>query len=90
MIGFSLGYFAISGDAVTALYQPQSVDGSLNGKPDSNGLIAQFNYAPWLNTKFSLQYVAYNKFNGGTDNYDGSGRNASDNNTVYLDSWIAF
>ncbi len=89
-IGFSLGYFAVTGDKVEALYQPQSVDGSLNGKPDSDGILAQFNYAPWLNTRFSLQYVAYNKFNGGAENYDGSGRNASDNNTVYLDSWIAF
>jgi hypothetical protein len=88
--GFSLGYFLINGDAVPALYSPASVDGSLNGKPDSDGIIAQFNYAPWLNTKFSLQYVAYNKFNGGSTNYDGAGRNASDNNTVYLDSWIAF
>ena len=88
--GFSLGYFIINGDAVDALYSPQSVVGSLNGKPDSNGIIAQLSYAPWLNTRFSLQYVAYNKFNGGSDNYDGSGRNAADNNTVYLDSWIAF
>ena len=88
--GFSLGYFLTNGDKVYSLYIPESVVGSLNGKPDSDGIIAQFNYAPWLNTKFSLQYVAYNKFNGGTTNYDGSGRNASDNNTVYLDSWIAF
>ena len=88
--GFSLGYFLINGDAVDALYSPQSVVGSLNGKPDSNGIIAQLSYAPWLNTRFSLQYVAYNKFNGGSDNYDGSGRNAADNNTIYLDSWIAF
>ena len=80
----------ISGDAVKALYMPASVDGSMNGKPDSNGLIAQFNYEPWLNTKFSIQYIAYNKFNGGSTNYDGSGRKASDNNTLYVDSWIAF
>ena len=89
-IGFSLGYFLISGDAVNTLYMPASVDGSMNGKPDSNGLIAQFNYEPWFNTKFSIQYIAYNKFNGGSTNYDGSGRNASDNNTLYVDSWIAF
>jgi hypothetical protein len=88
--GFALGYFSINGDAVPAIYVPESVDGSLNGKPDSNGLIAEFNYVPWLNTKFSLQYVAYTKFNGATDNYDGSGRNASDNNTIYINSWLAF
>ena len=89
-IGFSLGYFLISGNAVKALYAPASVDGSINGKPDSNGLITQFSYEPWLNTKFSIQYIAYNKFNGNSSNYDGSGRNASDNNTLYVDSWIAF
>jgi len=89
-VGFSLGYFLINGDAVKDLYIPSSVDGSINGKPDSNGLIAQFSYEPWLNTKFSVQYIAYNKFNGGTNNYDGSGRNASDNNTLYVDSWLAF
>ena len=32
----------------------------------------------------------YNKFNGASDNYDGAGRNASDNNTLYLLSWINF
>ena len=88
--GFSLAYFSIAGDAIPALYTPQSVDGSANGKPDSNGFIAQFNYLPWFNTKFSIQYVAYSKFNGSSTNYDGSGRNASDNNTVYIDSWLAF
>jgi hypothetical protein len=36
---------------------------------------------PWLNTRFALQYVAYTKFNGSKLNYDGAGRNASDNNT---------
>jgi len=89
-IGFSLGYFLISGDAVFALYPPESVTGSQNGKPDSNGIIAQVSYLPWLNTEFSIQYIAYTKFNGSSTNYDGSGRNAPDNNTLYIASWIAF
>jgi hypothetical protein len=89
-IGFSLGYFLINGDVVKAIYMPESVNGSNNGKPDSNGLIAEIDYEPWLNTKFSVQYIAYGKFNGGNSNYDGAGRNAADNNTLYVDSWIAF
>ena len=36
------------------------------------------------------QYTAYNKFNGATDNYDGAGRNANDNNTLFLYAWFAF
>jgi hypothetical protein len=66
------------------------VTGNLSGKPNSSGLIAEVQYMPWINTRFSLQYVAYQKFNGGTSNYDGSGRSASDNNTVYLLAWLMF
>jgi hypothetical protein len=42
------------------------------------------NYLPWLNTKLQAQYTGYQKFNGQGTNYDGSGRNASNNNTMYL------
>ena len=89
-VGFSLGYFMISGDGDAVLYAPAAIEGSTVGKPDSRGFIAEFDYLPWYNTKFSVQYVAYNKFNGASDNYDGAGRNASDNNSVYVSSWIAF
>ena len=37
-----------------------------------------------------LQYVAYTMFNGASHNYDGFGRNAGDNNTVFLYAWMAF
>jgi len=37
-----------------------------------------------------LQYVVYFQFNGAHSNYDGFGRNASENNTLYLLSWFAF
>jgi hypothetical protein len=40
--------------------------------------------APWANLRVGIQYIAYSKFNGSRDNYDGYGRRASDNNTVYL------
>jgi hypothetical protein len=32
----------------------------------------------------------YSKFNGASNNYDGFGRNASDNNTFYLLGWLMF
>lgn len=89
-IGFSLGYFSITGDNNPALNAPVSVSGSASGSPNSSGLAFEIDYLPWLNTKLALQYIAYNKFNGGTSNYDGSGRNASDNNTLYLLTWVAF
>ena len=88
--GFSLGYFSITGDGDAAFYTPAEFSGSSTGMPDSRGLIAEFDFLPWLNTKFSVQYIAYNKFNGSGDNYDGAGRNASDNNSVYALAWMAF
>ena len=37
-----------------------------------------------------LQYTGYGKFNGAKTNYGGNGRNASDNNTLFFDVWVAF
>jgi hypothetical protein len=34
--------------------------------------------------------VAYDRFNGAGHNYDGFGRNASDNNTLFLLAWLDF
>ncbi len=45
---------------------------------------------PWVNLRLGLQYTGYLKFNGGTTNYDGFGRNASQNNSIFLFSWMAF
>lgn len=89
-IGFTGGYFSITGDGDPIVFSPAAVFGSNNGIPDSNGLIFEFDYLPWLNTKFSIQYIAYNKFNGNSVNYDGAGRDASDNNSLYFSLWTAF
>jgi len=88
--GGSLGVFGTTGSADTLLYAPGAVTGNATGKPNSNGVIAEVQFMPWINTRFSLQYVAYQKFNGGTSNYDGAGRSASDNNTLYLLAWLMF
>jgi hypothetical protein len=98
--GVTFGYFQTTGTTDKGLYQPGSVSGSANGSPDSKGFIAQLDYipfgkpnsfrAPFLNLRFSLQYVGYFEFNGSSSNYNGFGRNASDNNTLYLLIWWAF
>ena len=88
--GAALGYFSTSGSADAALYAPAPVSGFANGSPDSKGWIAELDYVPWENVKILAQYVAYSKFNGASSDYDGSGRNASDNNTLYLLGWLAF
>jgi hypothetical protein len=99
-VGASLGYFNINGTTDPGLYAAGAIGGSLNGSPNSSGWTAELDYMPfnkggpsfwpWLNAKVGLQYIAYTKFNGGTTNYDGFGRNASANNTLFLFTWIAF
>ncbi len=86
----SLGYFNTWGSSDAALYvtSPGAVDNSASGSPNSAGFITEVDYLPWENTKFSLQYTAYTKFNGAGSNYNGAGRNASDNDTLYLNSWL--
>ncbi len=94
--GGAVQYFYTQGSNNPLLYSS-----SQTGSPNSNGFIFQLNYMPlnlgtgpaaWprSNVKISLQYVAYNRFDGSVNNIDGAGRKASDNNTLYLETWIAF
>ena len=89
-LGGDVGYFSTEGDTDPLLYPADPVDGSGTGSPDSSGFILQANCLLKEKYKFSLQYTIYDKFNGAGDNYDGSGRNASNNNTVYLLAWLMF
>jgi len=82
--------FVTSGTVDTLLYAPGPVTGSQTGSPNSSGVVAELDWNPWMNTRVSLQYVAYGKFNGSSTNYDGSGRNASSNNTLYLVAWLMY
>ena len=95
----SLGLFSTSGTRNTDLFAPADTDGSANGSPNSNGYTLQLEYVPWgkgdsplrpwANARFGIQYTGYHKFNGGRIDYDGSGRSASDNNTLFLFAWFA-
>jgi len=83
-LGGSLAYFSTTGDTDRLLYSPAQVDGSNNGSPDSDGFILEADYLPADKVRLTLQYTLYNKFNGSRSDYDGFGRDASDNNTCYL------
>jgi hypothetical protein len=83
-IGATIGLFNLSGSTDETYF------GSQNGKPNSTWGNAEVDYLPWLNVKLGLQYTAYMKFNGATSNYDGAGRNASDNNLIFGYLWVAY
>ncbi|MHB8581179.1 MAG: cytochrome C [Ignavibacteriaceae bacterium] len=86
----SAGFFSTSGSSDGVIYAANPVTGSNNSTPNSSGEVLQLTFIPWLNTQFALQYTMYSQFNGGSTNYDGSGRNASDNNTLYFLAWFVF
>ena len=65
------------------------VTNSANSNPTTDAFTGEVYYAPWLNVKIGLQHTHYSKFNGASSNYDGVGRNASDNDTTYLYMWFA-
>jgi len=89
-VGLSAGYFQTTGTADAGLYPADPVDGSANGDPKTSGFIGEVDFNPWENTRLGIQYTGYGKFNGRKSNYDGSGRKASDNNTLFAFAWVAF
>jgi len=86
----TFGWFNTTGTSDATLYPVAPVSGNLNGDPRGAGYILNFTYWPWQNLLLGVQYTGYTRFNGGSTNYDGSGRNASGNNTIYLDVKVIF
>lgn len=86
----TLGWFNITGTPDAGLYASSPVTGSANGDPRSNGYIANFSWWPVQNIDLAIQYTGYTRFNGAATNYDGAGRKASGNNSVYLIARFVF
>ena len=84
------GYFQTTGTTDPILFAPASVTGSRTGSPNSRGGLGEVAINPWQNTRFGIQYQFYSQFNGSSNDYDASGRKASDNNTLFLYLWLAF
>jgi len=85
--GLTGGLFDVKGSENAALWETDS------GKPDSNGYIVQADWtpfgkhdswnAPWANVRLGLQYTGYNRF-------DGTSKNAGDNNSLSAFAWFSF
>lgn len=92
--GATLGVFDTFGSANPVVYA-----GDRTFKPDSAGVTVQLDATPFggdaqparrLNVRVGVQYTLYTRFNGARTNFDGSGANASDNNTFRVFTWFAF
>jgi hypothetical protein len=80
----AFGWFNTTGTADYVLFPEGDITGSATGSPRSNGYITNVSWWPAQNIDLAVQYTGYVNFNGQSTNYDGSGRNASDNNTLYV------
>jgi hypothetical protein len=102
--GASLSYFDVSGSTNSALqtsaFDPnnagtllegsEAVTGNLSGNPATRGWTTEAFWTPVQYLRVGVQYTMYNKFNGASNNFDGFGRNAKDNNTLFLYVWGAY
>jgi hypothetical protein len=84
VLSAAVGYVNTTGASDTLLYAPAALSGSANGSPNSTAFTGNVSWWPLQNLQLAVQYTGYTKFNGASTNYDGAGRNASDNNTTYL------
>jgi hypothetical protein len=99
----TLGYFHTTGSTDLAV-DTTSFFGTANGSPNSSGEIIDIGYSPWsrggpafwpwLNTRFGVKYLHYDKLQGASTAYaqnsDGTFRNARDDNSTILYAWTAF
>jgi hypothetical protein len=93
--GLTAGFNHIYGNRDSVVYSA-----SPTNKPNTEYFTFELDYVPfgkkaatadsYLNLRFAAQYVAYTRLNGADKNYDGTGRNASDNNTLYFNTWLNF
>ena len=100
--GGTIGFDKIWGNRNDLLYNTGADDstGSLKGSPNSTSFTVEADWVPFgkedsfwrpfINWKLGLEYTMYTQFNGSGRNYDGFGRSASDNNTLFLFLWTVF
>ena len=91
--GAVLAGFVNNGSSDLALYGNE-------GSPNTRGGMAEVFWTPfgkadswkqpYANIRIGLQYTWYTRFSGLVTNVDGAGRRASDNNTLYLYTWLSF
>jgi len=83
--GVSLAFFNVTGSTDSVAYAS-----SANFSPATQGWIPEIFWIPVQNIRVGLQYTHFTKYLGSRSNYDGTGRNASDNDTLFVYLWAAY
>ncbi|HEX7639338.1 MAG TPA: cytochrome C [Burkholderiaceae bacterium] len=89
----SSGYDPLSGtitSSPSAGAPSTRVAGNLAGNPATRGETVEAYWLPWQNLRVGAQYTLYQRYNGSARNYDGFGRNAADNDSLFVYAWLAY
>lgn len=96
----TVGLSTIWGGRDSYVFVPDPVEGSRTGKPDTTSLSLEGAWtpfgkeaswgAPYVNVKLGMRYTHDFTFNGASNDYDGYGRDASDNDAILGFLWTAF
>ena len=88
---FHAGYFSTNGNNDSALYAITTPTGDqVTSSPETTGYNLEVDRQITQNIQLMAQYRGFLRFNGLRRNIDGIGRNASDNNTLWLSVFFAF
>ena len=82
--GASLAFTNVNGSADATAY-PNSASFS----PDTQLWKPELFWIPMQSLRVGLQYNYFTRYLGAANNYDGNGRNASENNTTFVYLWLA-
>jgi len=89
-LGGGLQFFRTTGTSDDLRYNTgDALMGSANGSPNSKGWVTELDYLPVQNVKLALRYTHFLEFNGARTDYT-PGRNASNNDNIFLMAWLLF
>ncbi|MEO8455380.1 MAG: hypothetical protein ABI454_09480 [Sphingomicrobium sp.] len=94
-VGGTISAFNLSGSSNPFIYADNRTF-----RPNSSGFLFQLDGTPWgrgksplgprFNMRVGAQYTVYTRFDGARFNFNGTDRNASNNNTLRVFTWVAF
>ena len=88
--GLDPGTLTINPDPAALAPSTRLVDGNRSANPATRGLTLEAFWSPLQYLRIGAQYTAYSRVAGLSKNYDGFGRNASDNNSLFVYTWVAY
>jgi hypothetical protein len=86
--GASLALYNTSGSTNTLLLDPNAL--GLAANPGASVTVPEIFWMPIQYVRIGAQYWRYSKLMGASTNYAGDGRDAKDNNTLFVYVWAAY